>query len=168
MAIREFWDFLGETPSQASRIEMDPEFIRIANDGAYDAICVVLAHEIGHLVLRHKPTDQVSAKTSRAQERQADNFAARLAQKADISLIPASTIFLRFAFYEKAYGGGSFAVRTHPLPECRVYRLQNTELRRALLSSTERRKIERVLGKPAGEIESDWNDLADHCEEDDK
>lgn len=110
-----------------------------------DTLALVVAHELGHLVLKHRSYDEVTASESRQQEYAADAFAASLLQRSGMSVIPGlNTFILRFAANEALTKGVLPEERTHPPAECRFYRLGNPAIEELIKSPDRRRDFERT------------------------
>ena len=106
-----------------------------------EALAFVVAHEIGHIALRHNAQNN---KISRANEYAADKFALDLVEKTGYSFIGAIPTLLAFISDEelsKQYREGS-----HPPAACR--------LRALLLRSKE---LQKTLKDPAGQAEIELN-----------
>lgn len=93
-----------------------------------EALALVVAHELGHLVFNHPI--KTEPEESRRLEREADNFAVQLMRKSGIPVLPGlQLIYLRFAMLEEGvrqrHGVGQ---RTHERAMCRFYWMGKTEL----------------------------------------
>lgn len=132
-----------------------------------DALGLVLAHELGHLILKHKQANLITAEQSQRQEYAADKFGANLMKKADISVIPGlATFFLRFAQLEALEKGIDPDKRTHPPSMCRFYHIINVEmpiLRN--LTNKQRRDFERGSGgMTVAQLDEVIEGLQEECE----
>lgn len=123
--VQEFWAFAGlsQPPTMDSRDAVVQEQLM------HDALALVVAHELGHLALGHKPYTAITQSESHRQEGDADRFAANLLRKSAIDVLPGlSMIFARFALLEEISGRPDIERITHRRAICRFYRIGRSEL----------------------------------------
>lgn len=126
--VKPFWAFAGLTapPALDSRDQLVHEKLM------HDSLALVIAHELGHLVLPHRPYSEISTSDATRQEIEADRFASTLMQKSNIDVLPGLTmVFVRFAMLEEIDRRPEREVTTHRRAICRFFRMGRNELRRA-------------------------------------
>lgn len=94
-------------------------------DGMVSAMAFLIEHEVGHLVHKDKPYNEISNLDSQRQEKEADIFSIRMLNDSGISLIPALSVLDRFLYAEIQYGKGA-SESTHPSSECRMALLMDS------------------------------------------
>lgn len=162
---KNFSAFLNETDEQFSKAnsaEMRSRFIGCISN----ALAFTLAHEIGHLVLKHRSPSNITPKESRKQERDADEYSISLLHKADFKNISgAASVLHRFASSEVALGPIDREFRTHPLAECRIFRFANAEVMRNGETEEFRANI-KAAGASLATWKSEWRALEKRCNDD--
>jgi hypothetical protein len=129
-----------------------------------DAMGLIVGHELGHLVLRHRSYAQITPQDAQKQEYAADDFAAQLMRSAGLSVIPGLiTVYSRFAFTDAMFATYRGATNTHPPGPCRLYRLFKSELDRIRTSHQSRRDFERGSGMGFDQLESFMNATRREC-----
>jgi IrrE N-terminal-like domain len=131
-----------------------------------DSIAFVIGHELGHLVLRHKPYNKISPEAARKQEAEADEFGARLVSKSGISVIGALPVIQRFLANESLYKAFSGSPATHPRPECRMERILSStgEIQELLKNPARRREYEAGSGLSANDFANTMKEVREDCE----
>ncbi|MGH9427180.1 MAG: hypothetical protein ACRD2L_12860, partial [Terriglobia bacterium] len=130
----------------------------LQEDMIVDALAIVVAHEIGHIGKRHKPSALVSRATSRAQEAEADEYARVLVRKSGFSTLPSlATVYLMFAALE-----GDSEDGTHPHPLCRIYRIGRAEFEDLRKEPAAINNLKR-LGMDPGSLAAQYDSFAKYC-----
>jgi hypothetical protein len=114
-----FYDFANlDRPDFSSNAQK--RYIQVQEQMLVSSFCFLIAHELAHLVLNHKPSAAVSSSRSIAQEYEADKFAANSLRRAGIELTPAFLIIQRYVDDVQFFSENS---SSHPSAECRIERL---------------------------------------------
>lgn len=137
--VQSFWSYAGLPPPRWTDEEE-----RIQQSAMVDAMALIIAHEIGHLALKHRPYQTIGPQQSQQQEHAADKFAVDLLRAADISVLPGLMMtFTRFALNEALYDGLPPGSATHPSADCRFYRIGKMTFDEAFKSAKSRADFER-------------------------
>lgn len=148
--VRPLWDYAG-LPAPAN---LDAHDENLQQEMMIDVIGLIVAHELGHLVLDHQNYKDISASESRRQEYAADDFAARLMVASGRSVLPGvMTSYSRFAYTEEMFNSYDDETSTHPPGPCRVYRLLEAHLRLDPPDDRDRANFE-AGGMKFGELEA--------------
>lgn len=109
--------------AEANNIRNNEQYYNVRIELLIDSLASILGHEIGHLVLKHLPSSELSAHQSQAQEYAADDFGFKLAAKAGFQPISVlSTTFPLFADMEGDLSSTFAKLSSHPPAECRIKR----------------------------------------------
>ena len=157
LAIKPFWSYIGRSTPPT----LDSDELRLREQFMIDGLGLVLAHELGHLVLNHRRHNEVTTALSHKQEHEADQFAAKLVSNSGLSLLPGLTFYLRFAMSESAMKRA--APNTHPRAECRFYRIGAPELNRTLADPARKDDFERSSNMNVAQLQQLFRRLQKEC-----
>lgn len=162
--IQPFNDFAKVARKDVSRGEQN-KLMQVQESMMVAALSFVIAHEIGHLALLHKPAKQISARVSRQQEKDADGFAARLLKRSGISIIPAIFTLQRFFQSEAELKGFSSGSRSHPRAECRLEKIifSSGEFEMMAASPTSSLEFEKNSGYSISQYRALMRELKEDC-----
>jgi hypothetical protein len=168
--LKSFWEFCKKKPPKNQTPEAKQRFANILEIMMIDGMGLILAHEIGHVILNHKGYSEISPENAREQEYAADAYGALLANKAGISVIPSlATHFVRFTKVEGAYTKSPNSERTHPPAECRFYKLGNLEFSKIINGDTKtKNEFTRHSGYSIPQFMDILKLLADKCKNENK
>lgn len=155
----QFWEYLGwkERPNFSAK-EM-----AAADAMINEAVALMVAHELGHLVLKHKGYREITPAKSRQQETEADEFARKLLLRADIPVVPGLLMyFIRFAQLEELQNPDP-KTSTHPKPECRFYAIGYREVARMMKLPNAAADLKR-MGMNVDQLNESMKQLKEHCE----
>ena len=98
--------------------------VAIADDSGLmvDALAMVVGHELGHLVKRHRGYSEISKEEAWRQENEADDFGFRLAKNSGFN--PSAALITTYSFFTVLEGtryGGHY----HPPASCRIVELSD-------------------------------------------
>lgn len=122
-----FPTFVGCDPNETNKIWSSAKFIESNRNFQIDAFALIIAHEIGHIVMRHKPYAEIDSTISQQQEYAADEYAANLLIRTNKYQLTAGVFcaFTLFATTETRQSGD-----THPTTYCRMAKLIDKEIAR--------------------------------------
>lgn len=158
--ITPFWSYIG--------LDAPPYFTNkeraVQEDMMVNVMALVLAHEMGHIVLKHKPYSDISPKESQKQEFEADAFGADLVHSSGMSVLPGLTAYLeRFGSHEAAYKKLSQNANTHPPVECRYYRIGIKETSAMLKNPNAAEDFERTSNLTISDFHDFLDSLKSKC-----
>lgn len=127
-----------------------------------DALGLVIGHELGHLLLSHKPYREISPATSRRQEFESDEYARKLMKKADMQVLPGLMLaYVRFMQFEGEGPASDFA-KSHPPAHCRFYEIGRKELLEMADADGAKEQMEK-MGSSVSKIKDLIRALRDEC-----
>ncbi|CAI1972453.1 phage exclusion protein Lit [Serratia quinivorans] len=158
---------MGLTPPCCKDQQSEKVYQKILDGIMLDTLAFPLAHEIGHIVLKHRRYNEKTAEESRRDEYDADEYAINLIGKAnhriDISVI---TVFFRFDWAERLQKNGMGKENTHPSAPCRIEHVMRGVLKRISNDADERRIFESRSTMKIPELENYFKDIKKHCDTD--
>jgi hypothetical protein len=161
--LRSYYEYSGIEPPILSSAEREKQQ-SLKEQMIEEGLAFVLAHEIGHLALKHKSPAAIEPKKSRAQERAADRFAADLLKASKVSVLSAMLTLSRFLEREPVLTGGNET--SHPEAGCRLADivLASSEVDELMKQPARRADFERASGLSAAEYKDNLARIREGCE----
>jgi len=148
----------GISDNRAARLRADGNYYNARVAMIVDSLAAVSAHELGHIVLNHKPCMSIAPSDSRRQETEADDFGFQLAKDAGFN--PLAALATTYSFFSELEGL-KFDASTHPRASCRLTR----QYERLIKGQGNEESEEKNLAK-AGMSLAQFNELLDQLKQD--
>lgn len=156
-----FPEYAGFPMSVANSLREEDEFYNLKVGLLVDSLALIVGHEIGHLVLGHKPSKEIPPSESRTQEYKADAFGMKLSM--DAGFLPVSGLITTFIMFAAIDGGGSQGAQaTHPSTICRISKMIDAAFNQ--IDSPEAQKGLKRMGMNKETLLKSIEELKDECE----
>lgn len=120
--VRPVWARCGYSDKAAKSLFEKKEIYDLRIRLMVDALAMVVGHELGHLVKRHRGYSEISKEEAWRQENEADDFGFRLAKNSGFN--PSAALITTYSFFTVLEGtryGGHY----HPPASCRIVELSD-------------------------------------------